>query len=595
MKNFVNFFSLLFAVLFFISCGESAAKGARSDSDLSDADLSDSDLSDADLIEGSDAENGEFGDEGDEFDDDFQSDSDSESGVSDEDGGPSRPVIAEPSAAYQNSTEAIVITTEEFAEIFNKFAEFHTVSGIITKVATLESICQNLPCDDDDALNDTPKAVKDFLISIEGLRYVVLGGDVEAVPSRKVHDSYSILGPLTTSFEEDFYTDFYYADFSDWDSNRNGIYAEEGDKAMNLNADVAVGRISVSTVEEASLYLEKAIRHSTDYDMSRVKKSLLIANIAATISNIDINAGYYFEAEGKTLDIIPPDFSVRKLYTKTIPYPGKGAEHLTNELEKSAIEEGANLIVHNGHGSPSILTCEQIGNDNDFTGEIAYQLENDVLPFFLSCACEAGRFEAPFKNFGTDSAGEMLMNAPFGGAIVYLGNTTTGLGIAGGSQFVDEMLKNIFASPYSVIGDSYLYAHANLPKFDLFTLPVSIPPNASPPSIPVVNEDSWAWTKKSVVMLGDPTITFWRDAFEPLRGEIILTKEDVDGGKKITFTIPENFAGYDMKLFFGNNLYEIFSIPSGELEAIFQEDGDEIAIGIKAEDRQYFFQKSKFR
>ncbi|MBP5202817.1 hypothetical protein J6253_08775, partial [bacterium] len=500
---------ILCAVLcfFMISCGENSKKITKPGDETDDTADTSSDAENPDS-DGTDTEPAEEDPDGGESQDDPNADPDENNEDPDEsndDPVKETTVVVEPSPDFDTKTDALIVTRAEFAEVFKKFADFHTVTGIITKVVTVEDICENAVCDDNDPMNDTQKAIKDYVMSVEGLRYLVLGGDIEDIPSRKVHDHFEL--PLgIADYTDDFYSDLYYADFSNWDLNGNGTYAEDEDSPI-LVANIAVGRISVSTVEEAELYFSKLVKHYTAFNTAHTTKSLLLANIATELSGIKVNSGYYFETEGKTISQIPANYSIKKLYTKSTPFPGNGtAGYLDNDNEKAAIEEGMNLIVHSGHGATWLLTCEQGDDpDRDFSGTMAYELENDTLPFFLSCACEAGQFVKQ------DSAGEKLMNAPKGGAIVYLGNTTTGLGIAGGSQFIDEMMKNMFAFPYSVIGESYIFAHLSMPQSDTFNPPIQMV-NIN---VPVVNKDSWTWTKKSIIMLGDPMTVFWRDPVEP--------------------------------------------------------------------------------
>ena len=257
----------------------------------------------------------------------------------------------EPSPDFETKTEALIVTTEKFADVFQKFADFHTVTGIITKVVTIENICGNAVCDDDDPMNDTQKAIKDYVMSVEGIRYLVLGGDIEEVPSREIYDEFSIT--LIADYKDNFYSDLYYADFSEWDSNGNGVYAEDdgnfsvGDDNPVLIANVAVGRISVSTVDEAELYFSKLVKHHTAFNTNYTKKSLLLANIATTIDigdGIAVNSGYYFESEGKTSSIIPSDYEIKRLYTESTPSPHNEALPLDNDSEKAAIEAGVNPL-----------------------------------------------------------------------------------------------------------------------------------------------------------------------------------------------------------------------------------------------------------
>ena len=576
LKKLLLILCTVLFLIFMVSCGENSTRITKNSSETDDP----SEASDDSVPDNPDNENNDSFEENPDSSDNPE-DPDENPDENSEDPLDETTTTAEPSHDFETKTEALIVTTGKFADVFQKFADFHTVTGIITKVATVEAICENAVCDDDDPMNDTQKAIKDYVMSVEGLRYLVLGGDIEEIPSREVHDHFEL--PLgIADYTDDFYSDLYYADFSDWDLNGNGTYAEDED-VPGLIANVAVGRISVSTVEEAELYFTKLVKHHTAFNTEHTTKSLLLANIATEITGVKVNSGYYFETEGKTVSIIPSDYSIKKLYTKSTPFPGGNtAEYLDNDSEKAAIEAGVNLIVHSGHGAPSLLTCEQgTDPDRDFSGTMAYNLENETLPFFLSCACEAGQFG--YKK--SDSAGEKLMNAPKGGAIVYLGNTTTGLGIAGGSQFIDEMMKNMFAFPYSVIGESYLYAHATMPQSDTFNPPVL---NIN---VPVVNKDSWTWTKKSIVMLGDPMTVFWRDPVEPLAAEITVETTENEEGKTVLLHFPAEIEGAAIRIFAGGLLYEIPYLMHETVRIHPAQSAETVTVGIKAENLQYFFKE----
>ena len=579
LKKSLLILSVILCFVFIVSCGENSTKINNTDDETNDS----ADVSSDDEVENPDNDGTDTEPEEEDPDDGENQEDPDENQENNDDPAEETSIVAEPSPDFDTKTEALIVTTENFAEVFKKFAVFHTVTGIITKVVTVENICENAVCDDDDPMNDTQKAIKDYVMSVEGLRYLVLGGDIEEIPSRKVHDHFEL--PLgIADYTDDFYSDLYYADFSNWDLNGNGTYAEDEDNPV-LIANVAVGRISVSTVEEAELYFNKLVKHYTAFNTAHTTKSLLLANIATELSGIKVNSGYYFETEGKTISQIPMNYSIKKLYTKSTPFPGGNtAQYLDNDTEKAAIEEGMNLIVHSGHGAPWLLTCEQGDDpDRDFDRNMAYDLKNTTLPFFLSCACEAGQFG--YKN--GDSAGEKLMNAPEGGAIVYLGNTTTGLGIAGGSQFIDEMMKNMFAFPYSVIGESYIFAHLSMPQSDTFNPPIQMV-NIN---VPVVNKDSWTWTKKSIVMLGDPMTVFWRDPVEPLAAEFTVETAENDEGKTVSLHFPPELEGATLRVFAGGLLYDIPCIMHETVKITTDPSVETMTVGIKAENSQYFFKE----
>lgn len=484
---------------------------------------------------------------------------------------------------------AYIVTVEILRHTFEELAVIHSIIGLPTAVATIDDICGG-SCDDGDPRNDTAAAIKAWAMTRPGLQHLILGGDIELVPSRTVHDRYSNI--VAGTYEEDFKSDHYYADLSEWDGNHNGIYAEDPGDAPDLLPELAVSRIPVSDDVEAARYIAKARRYLTAYNSADMQKALLIANVATNYNGIDINAGYYFENEGRTASLIPSPFTIRRLYKQTLPPPSLAAEALTLAKEEEALEAGVNLVIHNGHGYPSLLTCEQQGDDLDFTGAMAYALVNQTPLVFLSCACQAGQFEAPFtwhytnsagepkeKVFTDDSAGEMLVNAPNGGAILYLGNTTTGLGLAGGSQLIDEMLRYAFATPRPLAGDALRAARMALPKNDTFKPPVLTVP------LPVVDPDSWAWTQKAVVLLGDGALPFWTVA-TPVSPLPLFSVEKVPGGAQLAIThIPE---GATARLHFCGRYY---TVPAEKTELTVTAPGDCLTAeaGLSSPATQYWF------
>jgi len=505
------------------------------------------------------------------------------------------PVVFEPHPDPPAIPVAYLVTSELLRPAFEELAILHSLIGLPTVVVTIESIC-GTTCDDDDPRNDTAAALKAWTMSRPGIRFLILGGDIEIIPSRAIHDRYSNL--VAGTFEEDFKSDHYFADFSEWDTNHDGIYAEEGVDSPDLLPEIAVSRIPVSDLAEAMRYIAKVQHYLTAFNPTNVPKALLLANIATTYNGVAIHAGYYFEAEGRTASLIPPTFAVRRLYTPTIPMPSLQAEALTLEKERQALEGGVNLVIHNGHGSPNLLTCEQANNSLNFTGEMAYNLVNETPFIFLSCACQAGQFEAPFtwhytdsqgnpkeRFFPDDAAGERLINAPNGGAILYLGNTTTGLGLAGGSQLIDEMVRYLFLHERPLFGDALVAARLAIKKNDTFTPPVLGVP------LPVVDPESWAWTQKAVVLLGDALLPFWTTA-KPPSPEPLFTVERINGGVRMSLSqIPE---GSTARLHFCGNYY---TVPDDLASVTITALGDCLTAeaGLSSPVTQYWYLKKEVR
>lgn len=317
---------------------------------------------------------------------------------------------------------------------------------------------------------------------------------------------------LKISYHERFYTDYYYSDHSQWDANGDGKYAVDGQDSPAYKATIAVSRVSVSTVKEASQYYDKLVRYLTEFPDSKVKQALLLSNVAFSYNSLEIDGALYFENTNRTRAIVAPVYpEITRLYAKGT----NGAIVNTLERQLNELQKGYNLVVHTGHGAVSSLTTEQDGKHN-MTGVDAAGLRNNPYSVFLSCACQAGTFAAD------DSAGEKFVNNPSGGAIAYLGNTATGLGIAGGMQLIDELLRYVAANEHPLLGDAYLTAHNRLPEHDDFT------PDLLPISLPVIDIHSYEWTQKTVVLLGDMLIPVYRDSLIEAP-KITVSQETVDG------------------------------------------------------------------
>jgi len=419
--------------------------------------------------------------------------------------------------------KSIIITNESFKAKFEELAQYHTLIGTAVEVVTIEDICGTRNCNDSDKKSDTAFQIKAYLETRTDIKYVLLGGDIEIVPSRQIHDVYqeSFPGGYEVNENRDFYTDYYYADYSNWDSNNNGIYAEDNDNLGDYRPEKAVSRLSVSNLTELNTYIDKLKIYLFDYDADTIEYNLLLTNVATSIAvpagdystDIDIDGAQYFEMESRTVDIIEQNtvganINFLKLYNQSSRDWGSEEIQCDSETQCNiiwAIEGGGprifgngnpNLVLHLGHGGEHTLMVEQRGGVNSFDGNMAYNLENYIPNIFLSCACQAGTFAVD------DSAGEMLVNAPDGGAILYLGDSSIGLGLAGGAQFIDEFVRHFYNNKNIIAGDAIFAAHKNLPTSDSLQLPILSSILGSFLDSPITTE-SYEWTQKVTTFLGD--------------------------------------------------------------------------------------------
>ncbi len=435
--------------------------------------------------------------------------------------------------------EALLIVPQDLAGDFQRLANFHRQTGVQTQLVTLAGVCAatQSACDDTDPRQDTARAIKDYIIQVRAdataLRYVVLGGDLERVPSRLTHDHYeSVLGDV---YDEEFYSDYYFSDLSEWDTDGDGEYGEIAEDTPDYRPEVSVSRIPVSTAVETRRYIDKVIRYCARFEPSHVSRALLVANLAMEIMGTPVSSARYLEAAGRTVDLLPPAFVPQKLYNAADPVDPQ-ARDVTVHNQINALQAGVSMVIHAGHASPDLLTTEAFWDeDYAFYGHLAYTLDNSTLPIFLSGGCQAGQFEAPVQRPGQpydeDAAGERLVNAPDGGAVAYLGNTIIGLGLAGGSQLIDEMVVEMGQRETLRLADAFLAAHQRLPETDTFDFPIG-------GEMQVVNPDSYRWTQKAAVILGDGLVPVWNAEREPAPA-ITATRTDLCGGVRLEVTVSD--------------------------------------------------------
>ncbi len=458
------------------------------------------------------------------------------------------PPLAQPATP---TYAALIITNQEYAPSFQQIAQLHTLTGVPTRVETVEDICAAAPggCSTTDLCNDAPKAIKDYIIGQygQGVTQVVLGGDASIVPGRLTEAKYS--NPLyPPAFDEFFYSDDYYGDISEWDTNHDCVYGDDSNDTPLYTPAVAITRISVSTLAELSAYFAKETAYLTAYDTTRLNNALFLSNIATTLDiagvNVTIDAALYFEAPGRTLSYVPDAIDITKLYS-SLAWPD--SQPLTVPAEISAIQQGYNLIVHSGHGDEVDVTVEQDGS-NEFSGDQAYALQNTQYPIMVSCACEAATFAD-----GETCAGEQFITAPNGGGIGYLGNSTIGLGIAGGMQLLDQFVKYTYTNQNPLVGDAVLAAHVNMPTSDGLTIDF---PVVGDETLPVVDITSWRWTQKAATYLGDGLLPIYTNLTMTKAPHIAVQKTLLGNYSQLTFTPDDGPVG-TLMILIGTDLYEL--------------------------------------
>ncbi len=331
-----------------------------------------------------------------------------------------RYVLFQPSEAYevehwqqvanQNvhavaDADLLILTSPIFLEQAQALADYHAQKdGLRSIVVDVNEIYNEFSTGIPD-----PTGIRDFVRmvyrrSAGNLRYLVLFGrasydfrNIKGMGQNYVPCYETLSSP---EYELSFCTDDYYGLMDDNEgANCNGM------------VDLGIGRLPVSTVEEAEMILKK-IRHYDDLAAVHGdwKTNLFLFADDEERSYIENSEMYY-----RMSDTLCPALTAKKVYCGAYPVvntnsgveiPGANAD------VKRAFEDGALAVLYTGHGGVKGLT-----GDNVFmTSDIAELRNYDKSPFVFTATCEFTKYDNPLLL----SAGEQMFLNPLGGTVAML-------------------------------------------------------------------------------------------------------------------------------------------------------------------------------
>ena len=182
---------------------------------------------------------------------------------------------------------------------------------------------------------------------------------------------------------------------------------DEGPKSDG-HIDIGIGRLPVSTVEEAETVLRK-IMHYNDLASTHGdwKTELLLVSDDENTEYVNNNEKY-----GTMFDTINHALTQKKIYVGAYPtantsggvtVPGANADLM------QALDKGTLLMIYVGHGGVRGLTGEYVFTNSDIHALTNY----DRMPFVYTATCEFSKYDNPLLV----SAGEQMFLSPDGGSV----------------------------------------------------------------------------------------------------------------------------------------------------------------------------------
>jgi hypothetical protein len=207
---------------------------------------------------------------------------------------------------------------------------------------------------------------------------------------------------------------------------------DEGENLRGGLLDIGIGRLPISSEEEAEILVEKIINYESPERQGEWRNAI-------TFIGDDEDGNIHFRQADELARYVEdnyPEFNINKIYLDAYPqistpvgqrYPG------VNKAINDQVNKGALIVNYTGHGGTRGLADEKILEINDIQS-----WENEgKLPLFMTATCEFSRFDDPEEV----SAGERVILSPGGGGIALL--TTTRLVYAGPNHVLNEKFYEI--------------------------------------------------------------------------------------------------------------------------------------------------------
>lgn len=353
--------------------------------------------------------------------------------------------------------EYIIVTPAYLKNSFHRLVNWKTQKGVWAKVLTLEEI--NATYTGRTQQIRIKKALKDYYDGIEdGLKYVLLGGDVSLVPSQPSYVEYN-----GSSFRShtNVPCDWFYGCFGtmDWDTNANDTIADIRDN-IDFNPDVIVSRLPVRNAEDVENITNRIIGYEGNPKLANWKDDILMAG-----SRISVDGDAEAKGDKMYADYISPYWEncIRtKFYDTGTDFP-QGvdydftAPHLQTELAK-----GYSFINIDTHGGRNSWQMERGHAYEAYITKDARELNSKGNSIIVTTACLTNAFD----NDSCLSKG--FIQNPKSGIIAYYGSSREGwntpnlTSLTSSIKYSCLLYKSLFRDyPHHRLGEAVVESKSN--------------------------------------------------------------------------------------------------------------------------------------
>ena len=323
--------------------------------------------------------------------------------------------------------------------------------------------------------------------------------------------------------------------------------SDDDDESSSNLLDAGVGRIPASDQTEGTSYVDKVRTYLAQNTTAGGAASCLGVEaqspygswrnlITFVADDQDGNAGateqIHLDDANELSDIVRnryPEFDVIKIYMdafKQESTPGGERYPEGEEAIRNRVQNGSLLVSYLGHGGERGWAHERILDLNT----IGSWSNKFRLPVFLTATCELARYDDP----GVNSAGEILVMNPDGGAIAML--TTTRVVFAGSNMEMDLAFFDVALEDGNI-------SNLSLGMINMLTKNGVNPSNSSKPNFSLLGDPAlkMSYPKYNVVTtaINDVPIETFTDNLKALQEVKFTGFVSDENGTKMT-----NFNGF---------------------------------------------------
>ena len=180
----------------------------------------------------------------------------------------------------------------------------------------------------------------------------------------------------------------------------------EGRDLLSDKPDIGVGRLPVSTPDQAREVVDKTIAYMSNAAAGAWRNTIVM------LGDDGDNNQHMYDAEfvAAMVDGTYPQYMLKRIYWDTFPMETAATGNRYPAVHQRIMEildEGALMVNYSGHGSADVLSHELVVDKNDIASVVSPR-----LPLWVTASCDI----SPFDNTVT-SFGECALLNPKGGAI----------------------------------------------------------------------------------------------------------------------------------------------------------------------------------